>query len=124
MVFLYINPYGIKDGLNLPARLFFNFSVKCGADPAFYRKIKNHHLRYNQSNPKEDIMRISARNMIKGRIKKLVHGAVNSEVVIEIPGGAEIVSIITKESAESLGLKEGKEVYAVIKASSVMVAVD
>ena len=69
-------------------------------------------------------MKISARNIIKGKVKKIVHGAVNSEVVIEVPGGAEIVSIITKESAESLGLKEGKEVYAVIKASSVMVAVD
>jgi len=69
-------------------------------------------------------MKISARNIIKGKVKRLVHGAVNSEVVIEAAGGVEIVSIITKESAESLGLKEGKEVYAVIKASSVMVAVD
>jgi molybdopterin-binding protein len=45
-------------------------------------------------------------------------------VIIEIPGGAEIVSIITKSSAESLKLAPGKEVYAVIKASSVMIAVD
>ncbi len=69
-------------------------------------------------------MRISARNILKGKIKKIVHGAVNSEVVIILPGGAEIVSIITKESAVDLDLKEGKEVYAVIKASNVMVAVD
>ena len=69
-------------------------------------------------------MRISARNILKGKIKKIVHGAVNSEVVITLPGGAEIVSIITKESAMDLDLKEGKEVYAVIKASNVMVAVD
>ena len=69
-------------------------------------------------------MRISARNILKGKIKKIVHGAVNSEVVITLPGGAEIVSIITKESAVDLDLKEGKEVYAVIKASNVMVAVD
>ena len=69
-------------------------------------------------------MRISARNILKGKVKKVVPGAVNSEVVIELPGGAEVVSIITKSSARSLGLKKGKTVYAVIKASNVMIAVD
>lgn len=69
-------------------------------------------------------MKLSARNVLKGTIKKIVAGAVNSEVVIQLPGGAEIVSIITKESVETLGLKVGKEVYAVIKASNVMVAID
>ena len=69
-------------------------------------------------------MRISARNILKGKIKKIIPGAVNSEVVIEVAGGAEIVSIITKESVDSLELKVGKEVYAVVKASNVMVAVD
>lgn len=69
-------------------------------------------------------MRLSARNVLKGTIKKIVPGAVNSEIVIQLPGGSEIVSIITKESVESLELKVGKEVYAVIKASNVMVAVD
>lgn len=69
-------------------------------------------------------MQLSARNVLKGTVKKLVHGAVNSEVVIVTASGEEIVSIITKESAQSLGLVEGKEVYAVIKASNVMVAVD
>jgi len=62
--------------------------------------------------------------MLKGKIKQIITGAVNSEVIIETPGGETIVSIITKESVESLGLKVGKEVYAVIKASNVMVAVD
>ncbi len=69
-------------------------------------------------------MKLSARNMLKGKVKKVTPGAVNSEVVIELPGGQEIVSIITKSSAERLGLAVGKEAYAVIKASSVMVAVD
>ena len=69
-------------------------------------------------------MKISARNMLKGKVKKVNHGAVNSEVVVELPGGAQIVSIITKASAESLGLSVGKEVYAVIKASNVMIAVE
>ncbi|NLS80201.1 MAG: TOBE domain-containing protein [Chloroflexi bacterium] len=51
-------------------------------------------------------------------------GAVNSEVVIELPGGIQVVSVITKTSVESLGLAVGKEAYAVIKASNVMMAVD
>jgi molybdopterin-binding protein len=69
-------------------------------------------------------MKISARNVLKGKVKSIAHGAVNSEVVVELPGGTEITSIITKSSAEKLGLKEGHEIYAVIKASSVMLASD
>ncbi len=69
-------------------------------------------------------MKLSARNVIKGRVKAITPGAVNVEVVIEIAPGVEVVSIITKNSAESLGLAVGKEAYAVVKASSVMVAVD
>lgn len=69
-------------------------------------------------------MKLSARNVIKGTVRKIVPGAVNSEVVIVTASGEEIVSIITKESAENLGLQVGKAVYAVIKASNVMVAVD
>jgi molybdopterin-binding protein len=69
-------------------------------------------------------MKISARNMFKGKIRQVTRGAVNSEITIELPGGIEVVSIITNASAENLGLKEGKEAYAVIKASNVMVAVD
>ncbi len=69
-------------------------------------------------------MKISARNTLKGKVKKVKAGSVNSEVVVELPGGAEVVSIITKTSAEALGLKEGMEVYAVIKASNVMIAID
>ncbi len=69
-------------------------------------------------------MKISARNALKGRVKQIEQGAVNSEVTVELPGGQEIVSIITKKSAAELGLAKGKEVYAVIKASSVMIGVD
>jgi molybdopterin-binding protein len=66
-------------------------------------------------------MKISARNVFKGKVKQIEHGAVNSEVVIELPGGVEVVSIITKYSAEALELAVNKEVYAVIKASDVMI---
>ncbi|HOB10761.1 MAG: molybdopterin-binding protein [Acetomicrobium sp.] len=69
-------------------------------------------------------MKISARNVLKGKVIKVVHGAVNSEITLELPGGQQIVSIITKTSAERLGLKEGMDAYAVIKASEVMVATD
>jgi molybdopterin-binding protein len=69
-------------------------------------------------------MQISARNQLKGIVKKVEHGAVNSEVTIELPGGIEIVSIITKQSAEQLQLAEDRAVYAVIKASDVMIAKD
>ena len=69
-------------------------------------------------------MKLSARNVIKGRVVSVTPGAVNVEVVIEIAPGVEVVSIITKHSAESLGLAAGKEAYAVVKASSVMIAVD
>jgi molybdopterin-binding protein len=69
-------------------------------------------------------MKISARNVLKGTVKQIITGTVNSEVIIETSCGEIIVSVITAESVESLGLKEGKEVYAVVKASNVMVAVD
>ena len=69
-------------------------------------------------------MQISARNSLKGTVKKVKHGAVNSEVTIELSDGIQVVSIITKDSAERLSLAEGKEVYAVIKASDVMIATD
>ena len=75
-------------------------------------------------NKEVENMKISARNTLKGKVKKVTAGAVNSEIVIELPGGAEVVSIITKASADALDLKKGKEVYAVIKASNVMIAVD
>jgi molybdopterin-binding protein len=69
-------------------------------------------------------VKTSARNQLKGTVKSVTHGAVNSEIVIALPGGIEIVSIITKRSAESLGLAVGKEAYAVIKASNVMIGVE
>ena len=69
-------------------------------------------------------MKISARNVIKGKVKAVTAGAVNTEVTVELPGGDEVVSIITKTSAEALGLAEGKDVYVIIKASNVMIGAD
>ena len=69
-------------------------------------------------------MKISARNVLKGKVKKVTPGTVNSEVLIELDKGGEIVSIITKAAVKSLGLKKGAVAYAVIKASNVMIATD
>jgi molybdopterin-binding protein len=66
-------------------------------------------------------MKISARNVFKGTVKQMTVGSVNAEVVVELPGGTEIVSIITKHSADAMGLAVGKGVYAVVKASDVLI---
>ena len=69
-------------------------------------------------------MKLSARNVFKGKVKSIQHGAVNSEVIVQLPGGVDIVSIITKTAAQNLALKEGKEVYAIIKATNVILGLD
>jgi molybdopterin-binding protein len=70
------------------------------------------------------IMKLSARNVLKGKVKGIVTGAVNSEVTLVLPGGTELVSIITNVSAKTLNLKKGKKVYAVVKASNIILGVD
>ena len=69
-------------------------------------------------------MKLSARNLIKGRVTKIEEGAVNAVVTLEIAGGEELVSVITLSSVKRLGLEVGKQAYAMIKASNVMIAVD
>lgn len=69
-------------------------------------------------------MKLSARNTLKGTIKQVTPGAVDTEVTLELSPGVELVSIITKKSAENLGLKPGKAAYAIIKAPNVMIGVD
>jgi molybdopterin-binding protein len=66
-------------------------------------------------------MKLSARNQIKGRVVAVKTGATTSHVRIDIGGGVVIVSSITNEAVDDLGLKVGDEAYAVIKASDVMV---
>jgi molybdopterin-binding protein len=69
-------------------------------------------------------MKLSARNLLRGTVKSVTPGSVNAEVVIELPGGVELVSVVTLESVKHLGLSKGRPAYAVIKASSVLLAVD
>ena len=69
-------------------------------------------------------MLTSSRNQFKGAVKSVKKGAVNDEIVIKLPGGAELTSIITETSTTTLGLKEGTEVIALVKASWVILATD
>jgi molybdopterin-binding protein len=69
-------------------------------------------------------MRLSARNSLPGIVRKIEQGAVNAEVTVELGPGLSVVSIITLDAVNSLRLKVGDRAYAVIKASSVMIAVD
>ena len=69
-------------------------------------------------------MKVSARNLVPGKIKSITNGMVSSEVVLEVAPGVELTSVITKHSVESMGLKEGQTVKAMVKASSVMLVTD
>ena len=69
-------------------------------------------------------MQLSARNVIAGRITVIKLGSVEAEVSLELSPGVVVTSVITRASAERLGLKEGMEASAVIKASDVMLAVE
>jgi molybdopterin-binding protein len=69
-------------------------------------------------------MKISARNVLPGTIKTVTPGAVDSEILVQLAPGLEVVAIITKVSAEKLNLKPGAKVYTIIKASNVMIGVD
>lgn len=69
-------------------------------------------------------MKLSARNILQGKVLRITEGAVNDEVVLEIAPGIEIVAIITKTSADRLGIAIGKSAFAIIKASDVMIGTD
>ncbi len=65
-------------------------------------------------------MNVSTRNQLNGKVRSVVKGAVNTEVVLTVAGSTEITAIITNGAAENLGIKEGVEASALIKASSVI----
>ncbi len=69
-------------------------------------------------------VKVSARNMFLGNVTGIKKGAVSAEVTLALKGGDAIVAVITMESVDNLGLKKGKEAYAVIKASSVILGKD
>jgi molybdopterin-binding protein len=69
-------------------------------------------------------MKLSARNILKGKVTNITKGAVAAEVQVDIGGGNTITSTITAQSVDRLGLKVGSEVSAVIKSSEVILGVD
>ena len=73
---------------------------------------------------KDTDVKISARNQLPGTVRTVVEGQVMAEVVVDVEGGHELVSVITAESARRLGIAPGKLVVAVIKSTEVMLAVD
>ena len=66
-------------------------------------------------------MKISARNVLAGKVRNVTKGAVNAEVTLALEGGDTVVAIITNHSVDSLGLREGGSAFAIVKASEVMV---
>jgi molybdopterin-binding protein len=73
---------------------------------------------------KEHTMKISARNQLKGKILEVKKGATTAHVRLEIAPGQVVTSSITNEAVDELGLKVGGAAVAIVKASSVMIAVD
>ncbi len=68
--------------------------------------------------------RISARNRLPGTVAEIIHGAVNSEVKVQLAGGRTLIAIITDDGLKELGLKQDSECCAIIKASHILVAVN
>jgi molybdopterin-binding protein len=69
-------------------------------------------------------MKLSAKNQLKGKVVSIKRGAVNGIVELDIGGGNKLFATISLDSIKELGIAEGTEAYAVIKATSVMVGVD
>ena len=69
-------------------------------------------------------MKLSARNILKGPVQAIEKGTVNSTVQIDVGGGNSVTAMITNASVEDLQLEVGKDAYAVIKASEVIVGAD
>jgi molybdopterin-binding protein len=73
-------------------------------------------------NSQKKLLKVSSRNVLKGVVKRVITGAVNTEVTLEIVHKVELTSMITRVSAEELELSEGTEAYAVIKSNDIVIA--
>jgi len=104
--------------------LFNNENAKAIRQDRLVRPVSTELLMNTIGREEVNLLKLSARNILKGKVKSIQHGAVNSEVIVQVPGGIEIVSIITKTAAQNLQLKEGKEVYAIVKATNVIIGTD
>ncbi len=79
------------------------------------------HIEFSET---KKTLKVSSRNVLKGVVKRMIMGPVNSEVTLEIVHQVELTSVITRVSAEELELSVGKEAYALIKSNDVVIARD
>jgi len=86
-------------------------------------KAENNPVELEIASPKKPF-KLSSRNVLKGIIKRVTTGTINTEITLEIVHKVELTSIITKVSAEELELFEGTEAYAVIKSNDIVIAKD
>ena len=100
----------VYQALNAEHQRFLAALAKAGRDPT-------HHLKLIQ----QMMIQTSARNKLAATVSRVVQGAVNDEIVLDLGEGQELIAIITRESARNLGVAPGKQALAFIKASSVMV---
>ncbi len=111
-----------RDGQSRPARGGQSLAAWAAPAPAGPRRARADAGRPAlRSRGRRREMQISGRNKIHGRITELVVGDVMAKVVMEGPGGTELVTVITSDAAKELGLAVGKEVQALIKATEIMV---
>lgn len=89
--------------------------------PTSPKKVETHILEMEIINQKKPL-KVSSRNVLKGVVKRVTTGTVNTEVTLEIVHKVELTSMITRVSAEDLGLVEGVEAYAVIKSNDIVIA--
>ncbi|MBC5793704.1 MAG: molybdopterin-binding protein [Sphaerospermopsis kisseleviana] len=93
------------------------------SQPTPQQKVETQNVEIENIIPKKPL-KVSSRNVLKGVVKRVTTGTVNSEITLEIVHKVELTSIITKVSAEELGLVEGAEAYAVIKSNDIVIAKD
>jgi molybdate transport system regulatory protein len=69
-------------------------------------------------------MKVSARNVFSGKVTEIKKGAVNAEIILTLKGGIPVAAVLTNGSVDNLGLAVGKDAYAIIKASSIIIGSD
>ncbi|WP_071189601.1 molybdopterin-binding protein [Trichormus sp. NMC-1] len=89
--------------------------------PTPQEKVETHTYELEIINSKKPL-KVSSRNVLKGVVKRVTTGTVNTEVTLEIVHKVELTSMITRVSAEELELYEGTEAYAVIKSNDIVIA--
>ncbi|WP_016949923.1 molybdopterin-binding protein [Anabaena sp. PCC 7108] len=89
--------------------------------PTSQEHVETHTSELEIMNPKKPL-KVSSRNVLKGVVKRVTTGTVNTEVTLEIVHRVELTSMITRVSAEELELVEGAEAYAVIKSNDIVIA--